>query len=120
MITLSIHNYINQSYEIVDPLQRGANPMALLLCEFCSSAHYYKSYFKHMMTKHMEEVSKIWIKCKICNYYRPSQMAIDGHVASVHPDYHNKIMRLKRELGMARISTKDERRLCFCDFCKEK
>ena len=45
------------------------------LCEFCSSAHTHSgSYYKHMMSKHLDAISKIWIKCKICDTYLPNQV----------------------------------------------
>ncbi len=64
--TLSKHKLISH--------QEGWAPRKFL-CEFCSSAHTHSgSYYKHMMSKHLEDISKIWIKCKICETYLPTQV----------------------------------------------
>ena len=83
-----------------------------LLCDFCSATFQSTFYlYRHANRVHMEEISKIWIECKVCGKFLPHPGAMGSHVQSRHPKYHKQIqtqMTLSRP-GIV-IDTS-------CDFC---
>ena len=54
-------------------------------CHFCSEEFTsYKSFLKHSIENHMEEVRSEWILCALCHSYFPSENDLTDHVATIH------------------------------------
>ncbi len=84
----------------------------------CDSTKFYR----HATDKHADIVSKIWIECKVCHLYLPTEDALTGHVKMKHPKYYRKILEAKGQMSSSAgpqtsRTGRHKKIVSSCDFC---
>jgi hypothetical protein len=54
-------------------------------CEFCFDVSLKKSdFYKHANCFHLQEISKLWLKCNPCDHYYPTKSILNHHQQTAH------------------------------------